>query len=70
MLTIMLDQLDQHKSYNYTISYCFFYIFFIQTVTRAFGFHMIKSISIKFRQLDSVVVTVAPLGLIGWGFKS
>lgn len=40
----------------------------VLTVTRAFGFHMmIKSISIKFRQLDSVVVTVAPLGLIGWG---
>lgn len=28
---------------------------------------MIKSISIQFRQLDSVVVTVAPLDLIGWG---
>lgn len=39
----------------------------VLTVTRAFGFHMmIKSISIKFRQLDSVVV-IAPLGLIGWG---
>lgn len=39
----------------------------VLTVTRAFGFHMmIKSIRIKFRQLDSVVETVAPLGLIGW----